>query len=379
MEQTFVWLMNVIQTCSMKQFLQNFLLLGVSLAVGLGLIEATLWYLDLPKFHEPRQMTPQFLARFAEKELIYYTNMTASQIKFVYSSNPRGYFDEENAVYHQTNSWGFRGEDFETTKPPGTVRIVFLGDSFTFGEGVKDQDIFPVQVEKLLNRHYAEQNIKFESYNFGVGGYNTQQALFLLKSLAWTTLPDVIVLGYTLNDAEPAILYKGEDGSIQQRFFRAELFPTHPTSWPYHFRLVRTGWQLWHRQQIHKRTLEHYSTLYTDANPHWSQTRSSLRELKHICDSLPLGCYILVFPLLYELNDDYPFLSIHQLIAKEVNSPSKPIHLIDLLPVLKGYKDSELWVHPSDQHPNEMVHRLVAQRLFEELIQERNPTEGSSP
>src|SRR5262245_55041082 len=49
------------------------------------------------------------------------------------------------------NSLGFRGNEFTLEKKPGTVRVLCLGDSYTFGPYVEDDRTFPAMVERALN------------------------------------------------------------------------------------------------------------------------------------------------------------------------------------------------------------------------------------
>ena len=77
--------------------------------------------------------------------------LPSAKIKFEYDSNPRGYFEEGNIVVHTTNSMGFRGKEFTVDRINNKKKIIFLGDSFTFGEGVKDKDTFAIQTVNKLN------------------------------------------------------------------------------------------------------------------------------------------------------------------------------------------------------------------------------------
>jgi len=72
-----------------------------------------------------------------------------------YSSNDRGYFDADNTIPYRANSAGFRGPEFQDPRPPHTLRIAILGDSFPFGEGVKDDDVAPRRIERLLREGAA--------------------------------------------------------------------------------------------------------------------------------------------------------------------------------------------------------------------------------
>jgi hypothetical protein len=68
-----------------------------------------------------------------------------------------------------TNSRGFRGaRDVEETVPPGKRRIVCSGDSFAFGWGVADEDVWCHQLELL--------DPSRETVNLGLGGYGIDQA-----------------------------------------------------------------------------------------------------------------------------------------------------------------------------------------------------------
>jgi len=46
---------------------------------------------------------------------------------------------------------------------------------------------------------------------------------------------------------------------------------------------------------------------------------------------------------------------------------SEGIEYVDLRKKFLGLKDEELWVHPMDQHPNHIGHRLIAEGVFEAL------------
>jgi hypothetical protein len=55
-----------------------------------------------------------------------------------------------------SNSLGFRDDEFTLEKPPGTFRIVALGDSFAFGAQVPFEDNFLYLLEGELARDRVE-------------------------------------------------------------------------------------------------------------------------------------------------------------------------------------------------------------------------------
>ncbi|MFQ5455071.1 MAG: SGNH/GDSL hydrolase family protein [Nitrospirota bacterium] len=365
----------------MKRLIQNLLLILSGSLIGLLLIEIILSLLDIPVFHNAHNTFPsqQFLFRMLENGKYYYTYIPSSNIKFIYDSNPRGYFDSKNVVTHKTNSLGFRGKEYSMKKTPDTIRIVFLGDSFTFGEGVKDNDIFSKRLVELLNEKYkTRRNLHFEGYNFGVGGYNTEQSLFLLKNLVLKADPDIVILGYTLNDAEPKLFYIDRETQSIKRMPREKnineglAYSKPPETLLYKLRSVRLIWQFLKNNKLKRETIDYYNSLYNEGNPDWNITKESLKKIINICDDNRIDCYIVCFPLLYELNDNYPFRHIHKLIKDIVTSVgSDHVDFIDLFPYFKGQKDTELWVHPTDQHPNEIAHKIVAGAIFNYINRER--------
>ena len=100
------------------------------------------------------------------------------------------------------NSQGWRGKEFSDSKPDGTIRILGVGDSFTYGRAVNDEDIFLVKLEEMLNA--GPDGIAYETINTGREGTNTAKQLALFKKRDVLKLePDVVVLCFTvLNDAQ---------------------------------------------------------------------------------------------------------------------------------------------------------------------------------
>ena len=98
------------------------------------------------------------------------------------------------------NSRGFRTDEFPRAKDPGALRIVCLGDSWTFGANVGQDQAYPQQLQRLLAIHYPGR--KIEVFNLGVLGYSSHQGLELLKLEALGLDPDVVVIGFAMNDSK---------------------------------------------------------------------------------------------------------------------------------------------------------------------------------
>ncbi len=102
------------------------------------------------------------------------------------------------------NSKGLRDREYSYEKSEGTFRILVLGDSVTFGFGVEMERTYPKLLEKWLNES-GKRN--YEVINAGVGNYNTLQELSAYELDLFRYRPDMIVLGFYLNDAEKTQKY----------------------------------------------------------------------------------------------------------------------------------------------------------------------------
>ena len=98
----------------------------------------------------------------------------------------------------RVNALGLRDRELEVPKPPGTKRVLCLGDSFTFALGVRLEDLYVKQLERRLAGDPGDARI--EVINAGVAGYNTRQELITLLTLGFSLEPDLVVVGFYWND-----------------------------------------------------------------------------------------------------------------------------------------------------------------------------------
>ncbi|MCR9258133.1 MAG: hypothetical protein NXH95_00285 [Pseudomonadaceae bacterium] len=92
-----------------------------------------------------------------------------------------------------TNSYGLRGtREYSFERQPGTSRVVVLGDSFSAGFGVEDEETFSAQLERLIPNS--------EFLNLAVSGYGVDQAVLRWETLGRRFQPDVVILGIFIPD-----------------------------------------------------------------------------------------------------------------------------------------------------------------------------------
>ncbi len=92
-----------------------------------------------------------------------------------------------------TNSKGFRGKkDYPYIKNKEMLQILILGDSFTFGDEVSDDETYSFYLQEMLPNT--------EVINLGVHGYGHDQMLILLKEEGVKYEPDIVILGFNFVD-----------------------------------------------------------------------------------------------------------------------------------------------------------------------------------
>lgn len=113
--------------------------------------------------------------------------------------------DVWGGVEVRVNGKGVLGPELTYEKEDGVFRILYLGDSVTFGMSMSRYEYtFPDVSRVVLERR---NGIKVEAINAGVPGYSTWQANSYLVAEGTKYNPDLIVLGYCLNDiTEPFFL-----------------------------------------------------------------------------------------------------------------------------------------------------------------------------
>ena len=103
------------------------------------------------------------------------------------------------------NSLHLRGPEVTPTKPAGTIRIVCLGDSRTFGIW---QDVgrfrFDNAYAPALQALARADGRNVEVLNAGVIGYSSAHGLRQLVAQLLPLVPDVLVVGFGINDASLA-------------------------------------------------------------------------------------------------------------------------------------------------------------------------------
>lgn len=261
---------------------------------------------------------------------------------------------QRHVVY---NSYFVRDRDFELKKKEGTTRIGVIGDSIAMGYGIRDvNNRFSNILEKKLRD--AKKNV--EVYNLGESGADTDTEIDNYNKAKKLNF-DIIIWEYFLNDAQPnkkstgtSILTKeGSRGEIAKFI----------SKYSYFFDYIY--WRLSAKYEKTFRELRNADMgAYKNEKVFERHKEFVLSFIKQLKDENK-KVVVIIFPFMYFL-PNYPAKDIHVKMGNIFRENG--IEPIDLLDDLKNKNSKDLIVSRFDYHPNEGVHKLAAQRLYDKIL-----------
>jgi len=243
-------------------------------------------------------------------------------------------------------------------KPGGVRRVVCLGDSFTWGVGILFDDAWPQRVERTLARTRGE---RWEAVNLAEPGMNAVEYASRLESEGFGYGPDVVVVGWVLNDSEDsdaAEARRARDWAEEER--RTPTLAETVLSRSALFRMVHTRV----RATIeNRRRVTGYLSMYADDYKGWAAARQALQTMGGMCRARGVPFVVAIFPLFANpLDARYPFAELHARVAQAAGEAGAKV--VDLLPHYRNLDWHLLVVNgAADEHPNEIAQRIAAQAI----------------
>lgn len=360
-----------------KLLTKKLALSAAALATVLLVIEVAFRLLGVSgEFHQSR-VDVVYRHPDAPREVLAHGFQPHSFIRSQYDSDPRGYFGPDKTIYHRFNSVGWRDGEHVTAKSPGTYRILGLGDSYLYGQGVRHEDLCLTRLQVLLSKTF--RNVTIETINTGLSGANTAFQAELLRHRGLDYDPDLVIVHFVLNDVEKSL------EALKQRGPRVEFVGNYLSIYdkPDVLSKYSNLWA-WARQrylrQVHGRAyLNQCLESFQRDSSKWAQCGRALSDIQRICQEHGARMLVVIFPFFVNLDEDYPFQPIHDVVRRFCESSG--IDVIDLRDHYRDYNGPELWVHPTDQHPNEIAHGIAADTIADYITARpehfRLPTAGA--
>jgi len=280
----------------------------------------------------------------------------------VYYTNPRNYHipigkDGNDVIYglfYITNQNGYRyPDDTIYIDDRDDSLILGLGDSFTFGRGVKYEDIYLTVLQRSIKQGGRDIKIR----NCGVVGQDIREVYgTYLRESSKKRYP-IVIYGFVLNDFGLPIKIYG-DALIDFNNGGYTFDPIRKISSLYNFVC-----HLIDKKRLHDVTIKAYLESFRGRNV--KNKSDLLREFHRDIESENGKFVIVLFPLLYDFKR-YPFREIHEKIS--IFCREEGILLIDLLPAFSRYRAEDLWVNPTDHHPNELANKVAAREIYDFFV-----------
>ncbi len=255
------------------------------------------------------------------------------------------------------NSFGMVGQEHKLKKEQGTYRILVLGDSIT------EQNWYVEKLQEKLNNSHQRLKYNFELWNGGVMGYQVNQYAAYLEHKGLKYNPDMVIIGFCLNDFETLywVLYK--DGKGFTIFYNpavelSKIFPLNfflfKHSYLYRFFILKVNNLL----------------LKPEGRFHDSKTEGFyyLKKIKNICQEKKIALLGVIFPYFKRLSE-YSDSEMNE--YKEMVGVLKILNIdyIDLHKYIPEEKRYELRSRKDDYiHPSVEGHEIAADVIYKHLL-----------
>lgn len=341
-----------------KTFQQNLLLLTISIIVTAIFAEIVLRVV----------LPPPIVWKYPQEQYQYDTD-----IGHWLEPNQQAYTHDKLV---KTNSLGIRDSEYTTISAPRIYRILALGDSQTFGNGLELADTWPKQLENNLNQAGKRESV--EVINAGLPGSDTWQHEIILNRLLSIYQPDAVVLAFYVNDVVERFTPKPEqqnkDKPLTKRITyilkRSALLLTLRTA-------LDTIKQWWPQNKV---GASHYNTLLKgDTSPdlakRWKQVNSSLATMKKESDEYRAQFGIVLLPRRDQVSGQIPWEGYSNRLKDMAKQHQIPV-ISTLAPLQEAYMEhgKKLFI-PWDGHNSKLANMVIAQEIADELIVVRKISE----
>lgn len=280
---------------------------------------------------------------------------------FAFKPNASGVFpgnvDMNRTFPYRTNAHGLRDRD-RPAEVQGSKRVLVIGDSYTWGYAVAEEEAYPQVAERLLAERGRPD---IEVINGGIPDYNSRQERQLLEQLLPIYQPDAVFLAYVVNDAEPSTAMP----TPPEELYR------HSRSWFLTELAERLNRRVFRRRLLPSAKDNvggNYLDGFDEGSVKWRDSREAIREMRDLCGAAGSPFSVLMMPdFTQDFGDGYALGKIHDDVVgwgRELNIP-----VFDLLTLFRN-EDHMAWLVPWDGHPNADAHRRIATFLVGKILEE---------
>ncbi len=269
------------------------------------------------------------------------------------------------------NSAGIRDAEYPRQAGPGVYRILALGDSQTFGNGLALEDTWPKQLQAELNRKAGGNT--YEVLNCGVPGTDNWQHELWLGRMLERYRASGVVLAFYVNDAVPK-LHKviPPQPDVKRSAARDKISYALRQSalvMAVHSAIGAIRLSLWPGQSY----LRHEALLRGEEGPKsmqtWQHIEKSLASMKKLSEQHGSDFMVVSLPRRDQIDGRLPAEAYNNKLA--AIALRNDVRLIEMLsPLQQSYAEygSRLFI-PWDGHNSAIANRVIAGRMAEVIFE----------
>jgi hypothetical protein len=325
------------------------LLALLSLLLALAAVEAFVRAADLPvaSLHRGLLKLSEIEVLHPERNLL---------------TGPAGYDTDLFGHGAHFNSLGMRDVEPVVPKPAGTKRILLLGDSMVFGQGVATGDMAASRMRTEL----AGQPVDVVSA--GIPGWNTLEEEQFLLEYADRITPDIVALVYVQNDNEPVDPFqraRRPSRSFSESLHRALLLHSRAFEWAayvYRSRIAGPDPDDVANADKWMALVGAQGAPYSDGDAGWKASRDALLRVRDGMGERGGDLVVFVFDMGTIAEDAPMYRRLDELVRSE------GLRVVRTRPFFADHNPESLMNAPgTDAHPNAEGQRLLADGIVAAL------------
>lgn len=267
------------------------------------------------------------------------------------------------------NFHGTRGPEFQTEKPAGTIRILSLGDSRTFGWGLNDEETYSRRLEQLLQQHVGAGK-KVEIINAGVNAWSYSQMQVYFREEGLRFRPDFVIL------AEANLWTQFSEQSspefVDQILGRVKLKNSLRRFALYHFFIEVQLQNVIQRHRLKFIPVDPKQDPLFKEQQQEDPDKLYHQEIQRLCLTAQTNGVTPILLYLPTVSDLGPTNESSVLRVKRELASQLEVPLVDLTPDLKP-QGKALYLDADPVHLNAQGNRLVAERVLESMAKLLSP------
>ncbi len=263
------------------------------------------------------------------------------------------------------NSQGVRGPEYSSEPPAGTYRILTVGDSQTFGNGLVLADSWPGILERTSN----DGGHSVEVVNGGWAASDTWQHDILGLRLAQRYHPNALILAVYVNDVREIFVPRESavfvsNSRVQRLKYllkRSAIVGTvYDVYRSYRARRAASNEPQWDQKVIQ-------GSDDPAIERAWTQVETSLRSIRDWSERMNIRFLVIALPHRAQVSGIMTG-EVHSRRLRDI-AQRNGIPFVDLLPALKAAYDvhgSKLFI-PWDGHNSAVANKVIAEQVYRRI------------